>query len=272
MLEYCTPIVNNTNADVGISRVAVGTIDNSSAAGQDKYTSYTSTQSTILERGGMYGITVERATANNPMNRKVWIDYNQDGDFDDPGELIGSESSATTLSWTDSFTVPSSANLGSTRLRVGVNYGSLPNKPCGPHQFGEFEDYRVSIRPDITRPVITLQGMDTVRMEQCRNYIYSGMEPYALAEDNVDGNLSSQIVMSGSVDTNKAGTYILRYNVQDMSGNAALEVQRVVIVSPDTTDPVVSLIGNNPDTTEVNTSYMDPGVKLPVADVQASCQ
>ena len=56
-------------------------------------------------------------------------------------------------------------------------------------------------------------------------------DPRATATDDGDGNITSSISISGSVDTSTAGTYTLSYNVSDAAGNAATVVQRTVIVS-----------------------------------------
>lgn len=79
---------------------------------------------------------------------------------------------------------------------------------------------------DITAPVITLLGNNPVQLTAGDSYADAG----ASASDNVDGNLTSQIVTSGSVDSNTAGTYTIRYNVTDAAGNAANEVTRTVQV------------------------------------------
>jgi Zn-dependent metalloprotease len=75
---------------------------------------------------------------------KVFIDYNQDGDFADSGETIvsGSSSSAGTLSST--FTVPSTAKTGKTRLRLVMSDASATTS-CGSYSYGETEDYSISI-------------------------------------------------------------------------------------------------------------------------------
>jgi bacillolysin len=75
---------------------------------------------------------------------RVWIDFNQDGDFADSGEQLvsGSSSSSGTLSST--FTIPSTALLGKTRMRVSMKYGSAPG-PCESFSYGEVEDYSVNI-------------------------------------------------------------------------------------------------------------------------------
>ena len=50
------------------------------------------------------------------------------------------------------------------------------------------------------------------------------------AVDNYDGDLTSSIVVTGSVDTNTVGTYILSYDVTDTNGNVATTVNRTVNV------------------------------------------
>ena len=54
----------------------------------------------------------------------------------------------------------------------------------------------------------------------------------ATALDNLDGDRTSAIVVTGTVDTAIPGHYTIRYNVSDLSGNAAEEVTRIVTVAP----------------------------------------
>ena len=107
---------------------------------------------------------------------------------------------------------------------------------------------------DTTAPVITLLGDDTVTVEVGSVYTDAG----ATAIDNYDGDISSSIVTVNPVDTNTVGTYIITYNVSDVSGNVALEVTRTVNVV-DTTLPVITLLGDNPVTIEVGSTYTDAG-------------
>jgi len=75
---------------------------------------------------------------------KIFIDYNQDGDFTDSGETVvsGSSSSSGTLSAT--FTVPTTAKTGKTRLRLIMSDNSGTTS-CGSYSYGETEDYSLSI-------------------------------------------------------------------------------------------------------------------------------
>ena len=80
---------------------------------------------------------------------------------------------------------------------------------------------------DTTAPVISLTGSSTINLEVGDTFT----DPGATATDGVDGDLTSSITTSGSVDTSTAGTYTIEYSVSDAAGNAATVVQRTVIVS-----------------------------------------
>lgn len=68
------------------------------------------------------------------------------------------------------------------------------------------------------------------------------IEPGATAIDLQDGDISANIIISGSVDINVTGTYALAYDVMDSNSNPAPTVMRNVIVA-DRTPPVVTLNG-----------------------------
>jgi surface protein len=80
---------------------------------------------------------------------------------------------------------------------------------------------------DTTAPVITLIGSSAINLTIGDTYTDAG----ATASDDVDGNLTSSITTSGSVNTSTAGTYTISYSVSDAAGNTATVVQRTVIVS-----------------------------------------
>ena len=81
-----------------------------------------------------------------------------------------------------------------------------------------------NIVPDVTGPVITLNGSSNVSILINENYQDAG----ASAADAVDGSLS--VTAMGSVDTSTAGNYTIAYSAVDVSGNAANEVTRTVTV------------------------------------------
>jgi len=85
----------------------------------------------------------------------------------------------------------------------------------------------VSVGIDGIPPVITLKGAAEITLNVGENY----EEPGFSALDDKDGDLTSEVVVSGdAVDTETVGNYIIRYDVQDRSGNAAQTVTRTVHV------------------------------------------
>ncbi|HUQ53696.1 MAG TPA: FG-GAP-like repeat-containing protein, partial [Gammaproteobacteria bacterium] len=79
---------------------------------------------------------------------------------------------------------------------------------------------------DTTPPTLTLRGEPTVNIVIDSPFT----DPGAAASDAIDGDLSSRVVVSGSVNTAVLGTYTLNYAVSDLSGNAATPVTRTVNV------------------------------------------
>jgi hypothetical protein len=78
---------------------------------------------------------------------------------------------------------------------------------------------------DRTAPVLTLNGNTTITMEQCDTYSELG----AVANDAVDGNLTSAIQITGSVDASTVGDYTLVYTVKDAQGNTASATRLVQV-------------------------------------------
>ena len=73
----------------------------------------------------------------------VWIDWNRNGTFEDSEKVAtGNSSVATTLSGT--FTVPSTATLGKTRMRVSMKYNAAQTA-CETFSYGEVEDYSINV-------------------------------------------------------------------------------------------------------------------------------
>ncbi|MCB0461683.1 MAG: DUF5011 domain-containing protein [Flavobacteriaceae bacterium] len=257
-LNYCDSASTNIN-DEYIGRVQLNTIDN--ASGGQFYTDFTNI-STDLTKNSQYTITVTPTWTGTVYSEgySVWIDYNKDGDFDDAGEQVWTQSATQTTPVSGSFTVPSGATDGATRMRVSMSYNAIPSA-CGSFTYGEVEDYTVNIgggTPDTTKPVITLVGASTINLNQGDTYNEQG----ATATDNVDGNITANIVIGGdTVDTNTVGTYVVTYNVSDAAGNAADEVTRTVNVAAvaDTTPPVITLIGASTINLTVGDTYNELG-------------
>lgn len=78
---------------------------------------------------------------------------------------------------------------------------------------------------DITAPTITLNGSNSVYIKLGETYSDQGFT----ATDNVDGDLTDKVSISGDVNTGVAGNYSLTYEVTDSAGNVA-KVTRSIYV------------------------------------------
>jgi hypothetical protein len=272
VVEHCTPLLGvSSSTDIAINNVKiidsknVTLLNNSSFNNLLGYDDYTNTvQAPKLTFGATYTISLSRLTNVNPMTRKVWIDWNIDGDFDDAGELVATENTATTLSYSANFMVPSisSSFTGKTKMRIGTSYSTDPNLPCGAssgvnnaNRLGEFEDYRLEIINDNVAPVLTLNNNDTLYLEIGTTYT----EYSATAIDATEGDISSKVTISSDLDMGFTGIYYNVYDVTDAGGNKAIPVTRVIYVVKDRQNPVLTLNGSDTVLIEVFGSYTEDG-------------
>ena len=84
----------------------------------------------------------------------------------------------------------------------------------------------IYVTEDSIAPVITLLGDATVSIEVGDTYFDAG----ATANDNYDGDITSNIVTVSNVDTAIVGIYTVTYDVSDANGNAAFTITRIVSV------------------------------------------
>jgi len=165
---YCVPDVTFgcEDGDV-IARVILNTLDNNSGSGCPSgavgYNDYTTdpTLTTTLVPGVTYNCTVFAGDWSG--NYAAWIDYNDDGIFDNATERIGFTTTAVPAGQSVNFPVVVSCNppSGVHRLRVRNVFATAGANitPCGSASFGETEDYLITIDP---APVCAAIGTSTV--------------------------------------------------------------------------------------------------------------
>lgn len=145
-LEYCVSASEEEDESVPfyISNVKLNTIDNTSE--QTHYSDFTD-QSTDLVEGQTYTISITNAAqVGYQASYSVWIDFNNDGDFDDLEERVFTKITFANILATGSFTVPLGINPSSTRMRVSMIFGVEPPEPCDFFRYGEVEDYTINLR------------------------------------------------------------------------------------------------------------------------------
>jgi len=146
---YCQPpaVTLHSFVDDVVSNLTIqGTTLNSSNA-TDAVTGYTqippTPASNTADLSQLTSYLVQATVAGDPTQVSVWVDFNQDGTFGETEffDLVVSGTSASA-----NITIPASALLGVTGLRVRARFANFPGtNACVTFGSGETEDYTVTI-------------------------------------------------------------------------------------------------------------------------------
>ena len=161
------------------------------------------------------------------MHGNVWewvhdwkANYLTGGDQTDPeGPASGSNRVIRGGSWYD----------GGAGLRSAERGGSTPSYRS--YDLGFRVGFQ-AVQPDTANPELELFGGAAITREAGQAWAEPGVE----AHDARDGNITDQIVVTGTVDMNSTGTYLLTYTVQDEGGNTATATRTVTVVGNRTVD------------------------------------
>jgi hypothetical protein len=190
-LNYCNAAGGDASYE-WISSVVFN--DLSSSSGDDGgYADYTS-RSTNLFRGQAYPLSLQLSTDPSTTANwrwKVWIDYNQDGDFNDTLELVYSAGPISTQTFTSTGIVGIPANVpaGNARMRVALKWGSGDiSNSCFSFNYGEVEDYCVNILDDPSSTAIALSDEIRVYPNPANELLYiqyaNGHQAYYISDIN----------------------------------------------------------------------------------------
>lgn len=111
------------------------------------------------------------------------------------------------------------------KIYITENYGTKPSN--------ELENTdKTQTEKDTIKPEITLFGDNEITLNVGDEYIELG----AIATDNVDGDITSKIKVSGKVNTKVSGTYEIKYQVSDVAKNKTT-IKRKIVVKQEEKEP-----------------------------------
>lgn len=145
---YCDAASIGTDYEK-ISNVTFADINQSSTA-EVGYEDFTAVKGNVTA-GQSYTFTAKYSSTSYSTDQLiVWIDFNQDKDFDDAGEMVLATANKKSP-WTGTITIPATAPLGTTRMRVRLHDTSdgANDTPCGNSSYGQVEDYTLNITPSL---------------------------------------------------------------------------------------------------------------------------
>ncbi len=264
-ISYCESKGQKVS-DEWIDRVKIGSIDNQSGA-NGGYGDFTNL-STAIYRNNETSISIYPAWSGSQYNEAeaVWIDYNQDGDFDDAGELVFSAAASKNSPVTGTFTPPSTAQLGETRMRVSMKYNAIPTA-CETFEWGEVEDYTVDIQDagDIEAPTapsnLTYSNVteNSVKLSWTASSDNVGVDGYKIYKNGsyLTSTTGTSYTVTGLNASTSYSFYVVAY---DAAGNVSDHSNTVNVTTnsaPDTQAPTApsSLSSSNITQTSVNLSW-----------------
>ncbi len=166
------------------------------------YKDMTSLQATVA-RGTTYTIYFSAGFKSSSYTEywAVWIDYNKNGTFDTNEKVVsGSSSSSGTLS--ASITIPTTATLGVTRMRVSMKYNAAPTA-CETFSYGEVEDYSVNITSGTSAPSTDnpfAEELGNEKVDIFTIYPNPASEKINVVLNGIEGEVSARIYdMRGAV-------------------------------------------------------------------------
>ncbi|MFA5603839.1 MAG: immunoglobulin-like domain-containing protein, partial [Bacilli bacterium] len=172
---------------------------------------------------------------DNPMQHRVLLPYQELGAtvFDEiDGDL------------TDKLIIESNINV-SILGKYQVKYSATNSN-------GKTTTVTRTVNVFSPPPVITLVGDEFVKLY--KNSVYEELGATAL--DEIDGDLTSDIKISGNVNPTKKGTNKIKYEVTNSFGVTGYKYRTIEVTEPTVT---IELLGNNPYEMYVKEKYSEPG-------------
>jgi len=285
----CVSGGNNSDGYTTVTRqVIFNTINNSTPIEDNDYSDFTA-MSTIIAQTSSYGLTVNVNTDGNyTVHTIAWIDWNQDLDFLDLGESydLGTATNVSSGSTTFSplsITVPATANLGSTLLRISTKWNSDPTS-CEVGFDGEVEDYSISVIPPLN-PEMSVSGNGIIILDGDTSPSVNDASYFGSA-DIVSGTIEHSFTVSntgaggleltGNPITVIAGTHASDFTVIaqpaisiSSGGNSVFQLS----FNPSASGAryaTVSIANNDADEDPYNFSLQGTGTAIPEIDVQGN--
>lgn len=156
----CNPTYSNTTYSK-ITNVTFQGINNSHTAEED-YNHFT-TPVVDIEPCQTYSLSIT-CMVDAGAELRVWIDYNQNGDFEAAEEVmfVDLETTDDGVAQTQDITIPNNPSLGRVRMRAVIEEGGVASA-CEDGLYGEGEDYELNVITGVAMSTnaITLEGANT---------------------------------------------------------------------------------------------------------------
>ena len=252
-------------SDEWIKQVSIGSFTNASTA--SSYT-YFSGNTISLSAGSSYPITLTPGFTSLSYAEywRIWIDYNNDSDFDDAGELVYDAGATSTTAKTGTLNISATAT-GTRRMRVSMKYNAA-STPCEGFTYGEVEDYPVSFAPLVpdteapTAPVLSSPSNTetTISLSWTAATDNVGVTGYDVYVNSTKNNASNITALTYTISgLTGATSYSIEVRAKDQAANTTPSntlIETTAAVVPDTQAPTSPVLSSPSKTqTSINLSW-----------------
>lgn len=176
---YCNFTLTNTLEPItlvnfaGINQTSSGTVVSGATATNQGLTNYTSVTGTVAQSLSFTATLKGNTNGSYTTYFTIFIDWNQNNNFADAGETyqVGSITNSTgadTIQATGTVTVPATALLGTTRMRVVKQFNIAATSACSA-SYGAAQDYTINVT---TAPCAVPSATYTVVPDCANNQFY----------------------------------------------------------------------------------------------------
>ncbi|HNJ58929.1 MAG TPA: GEVED domain-containing protein, partial [Chitinophagaceae bacterium] len=262
---YCTPATTGgtTYYISGFTTTGGSTnINKTTSAGSvSGYQDFYATDEVTINKGDVLAYTINVA-GGSTYGYAIWIDFNQDGTFQATEQVLTTSSYASSPK-TGTVTIPNTAVVGSTRVRVLATFSpSNPSDPCNNSGSGEYQDYAITIQQPVpvTYTMFTGKREGMVNMLSWQTATESNNIGFELQRSS-DGKQFSKLSFVNSKAINGNSTSNLSYGYNDVKPLAGTNYYRLKQVDKDgkfNYSTVVILKGDKVSQISIASVYPNP--------------
>jgi len=269
---YCTSVPTSVDGS-GITNVQL--VATNFANTPASYTDHTATP-VNMSQGVSNNVQITFATGYT-YDTNIWIDFNNDFDFDDAGELVQTGIASTNANPTTlnaSFVMPGTAPLGQHRMRIGTaDVGQVPPAPCYSGSWGVTLDFTVNIvaasctPPAATTAVVPACGSGQFSVDVTVTALGNGTPSIT------DGTTTWPVTALGVVNVGPfaSGSSVTLTLLHGVDGTCDVPLGSSTYTCPAANDDLCNAISLTVNATSTGTAYGNVGATAQTSEPSGTC-
>ncbi len=191
---YCTPSASTNGGAIFLNYISFG-FSNFPESSQG-YVNYSATHSANVTPGTNKLLSLFPYSSGGTLKVNLFIDFNNDGDFEDNGEWVIQNVSATSEDlFSYSVGIPLDATHGKSMMRISVSIADI-SSACDNIQYGQFNDYGIIF------PELWYLDNDDDGFGDANNKKFANEQPVGYVADNTDCDDNNDQIYPGAVPIN----------------------------------------------------------------------